>query len=94
MSSPAQPDEAQRQQQLLAVLRGDAPPETVSVWLRDAAARARRGLQAYAANAGALAERALTAAYPTIAELVGAASALRMSDFHRRSERPRALVGS
>ena len=72
MSSPAQPDEAQRQQQLLAVLRGDAPPETVSVWLRDAAARARRGLQAYAANAGALAERALAAAYPTIAELVGA----------------------
>lgn len=72
MNRPAQPGEAQRQQQLLAVLRGDAPPEAISAWLRDGPARTRRGLQAYAANAGALAERALAAAYPTIAELVGA----------------------
>ena len=74
MNDPARPDEAQRQQQLLAVLRGNAPLQAVSAWLRDSAARAQRGLQAYAANAGALAERALSAAYPTIAELVGAAS--------------------
>ena len=67
-----QPSEAQRQQQLLAVLRGDAPPQALNGWLRDDPARAQRGLQAYVAHAGALAERALAAAYPTIAELVGA----------------------
>ena len=66
--------ETRRQQQLLAVLRGDAPPQAISAWLRDDAPRAQRGLQAYAANAGALAERALSAAYPTIAALVGAPS--------------------
>jgi hypothetical protein len=65
--------EAQRQQWLLAQLlgrdaaaRGDAP-----VWLREVAPRAERALQAYRANARALAERALAAAYPTVAELLG-----------------------
>ena len=35
------------------------------------AARVERGLQAYQANAGALAERALMAAYPVLAQLMG-----------------------
>ena len=73
MTVPAVPSEAQRQQQLLAVLRGDAPLDAIAARLRDTAPRAQRGLQAYAANAGALAERALSAAFPTIAQLVGEA---------------------
>lgn len=72
MNPPAAPTEALRQQSLLAVLRGEAPLAAISAWLSDPAPRARRGLQAYAANAGALAERALAAAFPTLAELVGA----------------------
>jgi Putative DNA-binding domain len=63
--------EALRQQMLLRALWGDARPGVVAGWLRDAPARASRGLQAYRANAGALAERALTAAFPTVAQLVG-----------------------
>ena len=74
MSEPAAADEALRQQRLLAVVRGEAPLDALGAWLRDSAPRARRGLQAYAANAGALAERALAAAFPTIAQLVGEAS--------------------
>ena len=74
MSDPAAAEEALRQQRLLAALRGDAPLDTLSAWLRDTAPRARRGLQAYAANAGALAERALAAAFPTLAQLVGVAA--------------------
>ena len=64
-------DEARRQQALLAVLQGAAPAETLQYRLGDAAPRARRGLQAYTANAGALAERALAAAFPTVTQLVG-----------------------
>ena len=74
MSDHAAPDEGLRQRRLLAVVRGDAPPDAISAWLCDSAPRTRRGLQAYAANAGALAERALAAAFPTLAQLVGEAS--------------------
>ena len=63
--------EALRQQMLLRALWADARPGVVAGWLRDAPPRAARGLQAYRANAGALAERALTAAFPTVAQLVG-----------------------
>lgn len=73
MTAPTAPSEAQRQRQLLAVLRGEAPLDAIGARLRDSAPRARRGLQAYAANAGALAERALSAAFPTIAQLIGEA---------------------
>ena len=66
--------EALRQQMLLRALWRDARPAVVEGWLRGDPARKRRGLQAYQANAGALAERALAAAYPTIAQLVGAES--------------------
>ncbi len=71
MSTPAVQKEALRQQMLLRALWADARPGVVVGWLRDAPPRAARGLQAYRANAGALAERALTAAYPTVALLVG-----------------------
>jgi hypothetical protein len=63
--------EALRQQMLLRALWGDARPGVVAGWLRDAPQRVTRGLQAYRANAGALAERALGAAFPTVALLVG-----------------------
>jgi hypothetical protein len=64
--------EAQRQQMMLRALAG-VPAATPALhgWLRDAAPRAQRGLAAYRANAGASAERALAAAFPTVAALVG-----------------------
>lgn len=74
MSAAALQTETLRQQMLLRALWGDARPGVVSGWLRDTAPRATRGLQAYRANAGALAERALTAAFPTVQQLVGEAA--------------------
>jgi Putative DNA-binding domain len=76
MTTPSPSDsarEAQRQQWLLAQLLGRdaAAPGDRSAWLRETEPRAERALQAYRANAGALAERALAAAYPTVAELLG-----------------------
>jgi len=62
--------EALRQQMLLRALLGDARPGVVAGWLRDGD-RAMRGLAAYRANAGALAERALAAAFPTVQQLLG-----------------------
>ena len=64
--------EAQRQQLLLRTLWRDAPADALHGWLheaRDGAAKA--GLAAYRANAGAIAERALASAFPTVAALVG-----------------------
>jgi len=62
--------EALRQQMLLRALWRDARPGVVAGWLRDGA-KFQRGLQAYQANAGALAERALGAAFPTLLQLLG-----------------------
>ena len=74
MTDPALQREALRQQMLLRALWRDAPTAVVQGWLRDVPALAERGLQVYQANAGALAERALLAAYPVLAQLVGAES--------------------
>ncbi len=74
MTDPAHQREALRQQVLLRALWRDAPTAVVQGWLRGAPARTERGLQAYQANAGALAERALLAAYPVLAQLVGGES--------------------
>jgi len=65
--------EALRQQMLLRALWGDARPGVVAGWLRDGP-RVARGLAAYRANAGAAAERALAAAYPTVQQLLGEVS--------------------
>jgi hypothetical protein len=67
--------EAQRQRQLLAAIqcRGDAPG------LREQGARAQRGLAAYRANAGALAERALAATAPTVAAMLGEQNFARLA---------------
>jgi hypothetical protein len=71
MNTAAVQKETLRQQMLLRALWADARPGVVAGWLRETPPRTVRGLQAYRANAGALAERALTAAYPTVALLVG-----------------------
>ena len=69
--------EALRQQMLLRALWRDARPGVVAGWLRETAAggaHVERGLAAYRTNAGALAERALAAAFPTLQQLVGETS--------------------
>lgn len=65
---------AHEQQQLLRALFGDRDDSRLLPLLQGGAARealAHRGLQAYQANGLALAERALAAAYPVIAQLIG-----------------------
>jgi hypothetical protein len=63
--------EAQRQQALMAAIlqRGDGASLLPQLAARPAGVR--RGLQAYQANAGASAERALAATFPTVQALVG-----------------------
>lgn len=67
--------EAQRQQLLLRTLWRDAPAEALNGWLRGPRepheGSDALGLAAYRANAGAIAERALASAFPTVAALVG-----------------------
>lgn len=89
MTGAALQKEALRQQMLLRALWADARPGVVAGWLRDAPARATRGLQAYRANAGALAERALAVAYPTVVQLVGAESFASMARALWFAEAPR-----
>lgn len=62
--------EAQRQSALLAVLLAGHEPSPQAA-LSEQGERLRRGLVAYRANAEMMAERALQAAYPTVAAMVG-----------------------
>lgn len=63
---------AREQQAMLQVLMGDRDDNSLWPHLKLAhAALAHRGLQAYQANGLALAERALAAAYPVLAQLIG-----------------------
>ncbi len=61
--------EALRQQMMLRAVWRDSRPGVLAGWTRDGS-RFERGLLAYQANAGALAERALAAAYPTVQQLI------------------------
>ena len=80
-------DELLRQQELLAVLEhGD---DAIALPLRETGERAARGLDAYRANAEALAERALAAAFATVQALVGAADFAQLARAFRRIEPPR-----
>ena len=88
MSRPNAAAEAQRQQLLLGALHGQVPANAMGAYLRDAAPRARRGLLAYAANAGALAERALLAAYPTLAQLLGGVACAALARAFWRAQPP------
>lgn len=75
--------EALRQQMLLRALLGDARPGVVTGWLQPR--HVQRGLAAYRANAGALAERALAAAFPTLQQLLGEESFAALArDFWRQ----------
>ena len=82
--------EALRQQMLLRALLGDARPAVVGGWLRSPAhgPTAARGLAAYRANAGALAERALAAAYPTLQQLLGEESFAGLARHFWRQQPP------
>ena len=60
-------DESLRQQAFLQAIAGAA----TSPGLREQGQRAARGLEAYRANAEAIADRALVAAYPTVHALIG-----------------------
>lgn len=77
------PSEALRQQLLLRALWGE--PQAVQRLLKETGSH---GLQAYRANAAALAERALAAAYPTIAALLGAESFAAMARDHWQQHPP------
>lgn len=77
--------EAQRQQLLLRVLWRREPAAALAAWLREDGSRIDRALVAYRANAEAAAARALAAAYPTVAALVGddAMRAIAAAHWHR-----------
>lgn len=80
--------EALRQQMLLRVLWRDAPAAVLAGWMRDDAEAFRRGLAAYRANAGALAARALAAAYPTVAQLLGEESFMALARARWQADPP------
>ena len=63
--------EAQRQRWLLAALAGPVAAVAPALSIREAGARAARGMEAYRANAEALAERALSAVFATVQPMVG-----------------------
>jgi hypothetical protein len=82
--------ELERQRALLAALwRGGPEPETaLPAGLRARHVTAARGLQAYRANAGAAAERALASAYPVLRALVGEASFAGLARAYWRARPP------
>jgi len=63
--------ELERQQRLLAAVLWRDPAHVPAGMLRPMAHEVPRGLQAYEANAGASAERALAGGFPTVQALVG-----------------------
>lgn len=67
----AEAREAERQRALLVAFNAPAAAVPPELALRERDARASRGLEAYRANAEALAERALAAVFTTIQALVG-----------------------
>ena len=84
--------EARRQRALLDALAAGtmeaALSKAATSSVAERGARLVGGLQAYRANADALAERALGAAYPTLQALVGAADFARLAREHWRRQPP------
>ncbi len=66
-----QAHEAQRQRLLLAALAVPRAETAPALSIREPQARAARGLEAYRANAEALAERALSAVFTTVQPMLG-----------------------
>lgn len=95
---PAWQREHLRQQMLLgALLKPSAHAEgrvrevlaqDVTGWVQEGEARARRGLQAYVANAGASAERALASSFPTVQALMGLDAFAAMSRAYWQAHPP------
>lgn len=87
--------EALRQQMLLrAIVERPGAGLALQGWTQSHGERFSRGLNAYRVNAAALAERALGAAYPTIAQLMGEPSFAAMArDFWRQAPPERGDVG-
>jgi hypothetical protein len=84
------PFEALRQQALLDAIRGvDAASRTATARLRGPAARIASGLDAYRGTVEAAAERALTAAFPTVAAMVGGSDFGRLARTYLRDDPPR-----
>jgi hypothetical protein len=79
--------EAERQRSLLAAVAGVSACDPVPS-LRERGQRAARGLAAYRANAGAIAERALAAALPTVRALVGDADFAHLARACWRADPP------
>ncbi|HZE91142.1 MAG TPA: DNA-binding domain-containing protein [Rhizobacter sp.] len=71
MSGSASEREQRRQHMLVRSLLSRDEAGSLHGWLKDGEARAVRGWQAYQANAGAVAECALAASFPTVQSLVG-----------------------
>jgi Putative DNA-binding domain len=83
--------EARRQRALLFGLWREAASDDLPAWLR---APAGEGLAVYRSNAGAIAERALATAYPTLAALIGdAAFAALARDFWQHHPPTRGDLG-
>ncbi|MCW5653368.1 DNA-binding domain-containing protein [Hydrogenophaga sp.] len=76
---------AQQQSLLLHALFSPPSRSESTPWLR---APSERGLQAYRANAGVLAERALRAAYPVVASLLGERNFAPLAREHWREHPP------
>jgi len=87
MTGPSWQAEAERQRLLVEGIlapRADA----ASLPTRESGARALRGLQAYRVNAGASAERALAAAFPTVQQLVGTENFEHLAQDYWRADPP------
>ena len=80
--------EALRQQMLVRALLREAEPASLHGWLRGDATGIARGLQAHASHAGAAAERALSASFPTLRALLGEASFAALSRAYRQARPP------
>lgn len=87
-SGTARQREALRQQMLLRAILARGEGLTMQGWVREAAPRAQRGLQAYRANLGAAAERALASAFPTVQQLMGDGSFAAMARVFVRTHPP------
>lgn len=81
-------NEAERQQALMAALLQRDDGAALRAQLAARPAGVTRGLQAYQANAGASAERALAAAFPTVQALVGEDSFAALSRAFWHAEPP------
>lgn len=94
MLSDAQAALASAQQQLVSLLvsgRKTTVDARLGLWMQGGPAREawnQRGLQVYHANAAALAERALGAAYPVLAQLLGVENFTPLSRLFWRAHPP------